>query len=282
MRIIETLPSLSQGEGSLWTHNTGGEHATKFFGMESAVNALVEETLSVKNGSAVGSYSEEDFHALLFNSQSDVVLVEHIPEGEDTPGRNLAGLLVARRTNLGNFSARTVIEAVAVNPPLQRNGIAGFMIGKAIDHLAATELVLDTSRLEIPEWLPESLRGVGFTHKLDNGLPAMWTHNYFARVYVEETFYSTKLSEMPEHWNGELDIYRADESDGRKEIFRDGKLVGSLRHVPDSIDFDDEIDSTVSSYDIFDPSGEPVARIERQTQLEAIHNLLNQHGLAAT
>ena len=38
MRLIEHLPRLPEGEGNLWTHNTGGEHATKFGGSEKLYN----------------------------------------------------------------------------------------------------------------------------------------------------------------------------------------------------------------------------------------------------
>lgn len=50
MRLSTSLPRLDQGEGNFYSHNTGGEHATKFSGLSYQMNPLFQEVLVRKDG----------------------------------------------------------------------------------------------------------------------------------------------------------------------------------------------------------------------------------------
>ncbi len=50
MRLPDYLPALPENEGNLWTHNTRGEHATKFAATEHYLNPLFQAALVSRDG----------------------------------------------------------------------------------------------------------------------------------------------------------------------------------------------------------------------------------------
>ncbi|MEX1112550.1 MAG: hypothetical protein WEC84_03735 [Candidatus Andersenbacteria bacterium] len=283
MRLLETLPRLPEGEGNLWTHNTGGEHATKFSGDEARYNVLREANLSPPPA----PLGREEFFEMLISDSHEVVVVDrqNLPEG-NSGATGLVAAGVGVRTRQGKFDKTMRVTELLVHPDLRQKGLASFILGKLIrsEHYGSgelTELVFEASFFETDEWLEEKLEETGFRHIKHDYSPALWlpgnTSHFGNDVNLDDLGEIDKiLAHMPEGWHGYFNFYP--ETDPQTQVFRNGQIIGLVQADEDSFR-QDEAEMFVRDVRLTDAGGAKLDELKGVTEREAITALLNNYEL---
>jgi hypothetical protein len=287
MRLIDRLPELEDGEGNLWTHNTGGEHAMKFIGSEHAYNPLRASELRRLDDSPLDPIDHEQLVDMLQGYNQEVIFVDrhNLPEGKEG-ARGLVAASIAERSKTGRFDKRIKVVELVVHPDLRQRQIASFMLGRAVnlEHFGSgdpTELVVDTSTYHTDDWFREKLVETGFKHTDEDGSPAMWLPGsaIYSHANLDDPEEVEKLLEpMPDDWNGHLELYP--ETDPQTQVFRQGKLLGIVRGLIGSARFEDE--ERVADFMLYDAAGVELDLLQGISRDDALIAILNNYDLVKT
>ena len=277
MEFLHVLPELPSNEGRLYTHPSGGEHAPRFAGKEAEFNPL-GDYLTRKDGGEVGPITGKDLLEMQFDEAKTIVFVSRYdhPDKSAVSGHVAGGIATKEQ---GDFDCIIRVKELVVHPDLREKRIASYMLGNMQDlvHAPPTELVIDTTQYEIPEWLPEKLISAGFRHSDAHGSPATWLpgRRYLTREDTElKEVVDEIITNAPEGWKGYISIYP--ETDPQTLIFRGG-LVGSIHREGDF--HYDEDDIRRANFTVFDAGGAKLGDVSSSTEEHARNALLNNFGL---
>ncbi|HTB48872.1 MAG TPA: hypothetical protein VK712_02195 [Verrucomicrobiae bacterium] len=292
MRMLEQLPALPEGEGTLWTHNTHGEHALKFAGTERAFNPLRASELRPTDGSPITEIEHFELIDMMQGFDHHIVFVDRqgLPkdESEQPPkasGRiagGVAGLSVRDRCGM------TIrVNELVVHPDLRGNKIASFILGKLSSFMMfgappLTEMTFDTSQYEVEPWFLEKLRGIGFRHEDPSGSPSMWLPGKIIANVPNLDLGSPEdidrlIEKMPPEFDGALVLYP--ETNPRTSLYHQATLVGHLQRIEGTREYDHEFDQGVQGYRLFDARDIEIDHLEGVTDREATIALLNNYEL---
>jgi ribosomal protein S18 acetylase RimI-like enzyme len=286
MRILgHASPALPEEMGSVWSHNTGNEHATKFMGSEHVFNHLRRELLVPLSDQPIRDYSPDEFMDMLLGDEFEFVFAD-IESAQSTFGSSMIGCLLGQREVRGTFEKRMTVRDIVVHPEYQQYGLGSFMLGQVIQKerygdLEQTELVIDNTAYEISDGFLNGLVGVGFNHTDEHGSPALWLpgNEGIVRGTVDThdpEIVAKLIAAMPADWNGYLRV--TPNGDTRTEVYRNGTLVGRVRSMGGS-HWDDDFNEMIGDFAVFDPGNAGVGRITEVTHDEAIRALLNKYEL---
>ena len=282
MILREQPPQLAEDRGHIWSHNTGGEHATKFVGQTvNEFNRLRQHLDPVPD-----EISQDELHELMYGDDQEVVFGNIVPPENNGVGPVVAGSIAVRSITPEDFEYRVTMAEMVVSPELRLQGIASWLMGRSLELIAydpriqPTELVVDTSVFSIDDEFRDKLHEFGFRHELEHGSPALWLPGNTLQPRFDWDDPATKpeieeiLEKMPDNWNGYLPF--SVEQDGKTRIYRDGQVVGSYKRIPDSQEFSEERNGFVSDYLVFDAEGSETDKLEAKGRKEAAIHILNK------
>jgi hypothetical protein len=288
MRLIESLPQLPEGEGRLWTHRTGGEHAPKFIGTERTYNPLRANELHTLSGDPVTPINGEELEDMLSGNTHEVIFVDRqdLPEDKSGP-RGLVAGAIAVRDIPGRFEKVIKVTEIVVHPELRDRKIASYMLRRMTrsEHYGTgdpTELVIDGSVYELEDWFTDKLSTAGFSHTTPDGSPALWLPGSPLNVRYDVDIDNPSvvkglLGNMPSEWNGYVDLYP--ETDPQTQVFRGGQLLGLSRSVEGSARYDEGTHERVEDFKLYDAGNEKLDEVVGLSRVEALTALLNQYHL---
>jgi hypothetical protein len=288
MRLVESLPQLPDGDGQLWTHRTGGEHAPKFVGTERTYNSLRSGELHTISGDPVTPIQSKELVEMLIGNTHEVIFVDRqdLPRDKTGPCGLVAGAIAVRATPR-RFEKVIKVTEIVVHPELRDYKIASYMLGRMarLEHYGTgdpTELVMDSSTYKIEGWFADKLSSAGFNHTTFDGSPAMWLPGNPLNVRHDidinnPSVVAGLISNMPSDWNGYIDLYP--ETDPQTHVFRRGRLLGVSRPIEGSARYDENTDKRVEDFRIYDPSNQELDEVAGLTRTEALTALLNKYQL---
>lgn len=285
MILQEHLPEIDPANGSLRDHPTGGEHTDKFIQCDSAINRFRGMHLSHLDETPIQPIDNEAWADMLFEDQTEVVIIDNL----DRPGAEsrydlLAGYAIAGRSRPSRFEKHITVTEFAVRADMRRQGLAGYMLHRTITSeyfgsVHPTQLIIDLSTYQTPDWLEDNLLATGFTRSSngDSALLYLPGTRFWPRGDMDDSANVTSiLDAMPEDWNGYIDLYP--ETDPQTAYFRNGTLLGTIRRVNDSCGHDDD-DHLVWDFNLADPGNKTVATLKGLTVQQAAIALYKNYGL---
>jgi len=105
---------LPDGEGSFWTHDTGGEHASKFIGYEKPYNVLCEQGLVRLDGEPTAFFTKKVLMTAMSTDDKEVIFVRHQSEESEFPDRLVAGAVGAYQL-ITSADMRLTVEELVVD-----------------------------------------------------------------------------------------------------------------------------------------------------------------------
>jgi len=285
MRLLESLPDLPTGEGYLDAHNSGGEHAIRYSGIEDQYNRLRRAELAplAKPGLEVADFDHVDFLNMMLSDKYEVIIAQQV-EIPPTHGHRLAGVAIGERARTGEFTKTMTVSEVVVHPELRRRHIASYMLSRLTQNLpfsvSLTEMIVATDTFSPDPSFVEGLAGAGFRHSTPNGSPAVWLPGQaWAEFVHEDTLSTMKLAEkhIPAYWNG----YRAFniKDDPQVRVYREGALLGIVRQAEDTDHYDETIRRSVADFTVSDAGDVALDTLKGVTEKEAVIGILNNYEL---
>lgn len=282
MRLLERIPDLPHGEGEIDAHNSGGEHAVRYSGIEHQYNSLrrAELTPLAKPGVEMADIVGDELQDMMLSDRYEVIVAQQF----DVPnqGPRLAGMAIGERKKAGDWAMRMTVNELVVHPELRRRHIASYMLGRLTENLPfgapLTEMVVSTKKF-IPEgWFIDGLESAGFQHTTRNGSPALWLpgQKNFAQGNLESPdFMKDAERHMPDNWNGYREF--APEGDTQVRLYREGQLTGIMRPIEETSHFDHVLRERVTDYVLSDRGDSPLDTVQEVTEKEALIALLNNY-----
>ena len=285
MRLLESLPDLPPGEGELDAHNSGGEHSTRYSGIENQYNTLRRTELVplAKPGLELIDFDNNSFQDMMLSDTYEVIIARQV-EIPPTHGNRLAGVAIGERERTGEFTKTMTVSELVVHPELRRRHIASYMLSRLTQNLpfsvSLTEMIVATDTFRPDPSFVEGLAGAGFRHGTPNGSPAVWLPGQaWAEFVHEDTLSTMKLAEkhIPAYWNG----YRAFniKDDPQVRVYREGALLGIVRQTEDTDHYDETIRRSVADFTVSDAGDVALDTLKGVTEKEAVIGILNNYGL---
>lgn len=282
MRLLDRTPDLPFSEGQLYVHNSGGEHATKFSGIENLYNPLRRSELAplAKPGVEIEDISGSDLQDMLFSDKYEVI-IDHQIDVPNNPGARLAGVAIGeRKRKKGEFAMRMTVKELVVHPELRERHIASYMLGRLTQNIEPTEMVVATNKFTPEDWFIQGLESAGFRHKTRNGSPAVWLPGKEAhgRGNIQSpNFVKNAEKHMPKNWYGYWEF--APDDDLQLRAYREHRLIGIVRPIKDTSRFDEEIRDRVADFTVVDAGDAALDTLNGVTEKEALIALLNNYEL---
>lgn len=282
MRLRNREPTLPPGEGEIYAHNSGFEHATRYSGIVHDYNPLRQAELAplYARDTDLADISPEDFTDMLFTDKYEVIIAQQLDADHDQT--RLVGMAIGQRKRTGEHATRMSVKELIVVPEMRRRHIAGYLLVRLTQNLSPTEMVVSTNRFVPEPWFIEGLESAGFRHTDSKGSPALWLPGQVWRGQANsqhEAAVENFERHMPHGWNGYGEFYTESDDSTQIRVYRDHRLKGIVRPIENSRRFDETFDDDVQNFTIADAGTANLDTLQAVTEKEAIIALLNNYEL---